>query len=261
MNALREVNTLITTYGVDDAVLGSLRDSKVAARVADQLLDLRSEITKEASAAVMSLTEQASHLAAFPALVVEVLSGPLLKLVAVPHKVMSDQGHAAASCVFAVAQSHRVLARLSETQTDRRAPVNLRARCAEYLRTALATWSEEVLSREPDTLEVAILAGVGDASPDVRCLEPLSLAHLALTLTHVRAPSLQVRRASKASFELFRELFPPRAARLLSRMDAAGACVTGYEVLSPPPKKAEGFTCAPLPLTLRRPEVDQQRRA
>lgn len=205
MAALREVNTLITTYGVDDAVLGSLRDSKVAARVADQLLDLRSEITKEASAAVVSLTEQASHLAAFPALVVEVLSGPLLKLVAVPHKVMSDQGHAAASCVFAVVQSHRVLARLSETQTDRRAPVNLRARCAEYLRTALATWSEEVLSREPDTLEVAILAGVGDASPDVRALSPFPGATRS-TLT--RAPRLAGAPSQQGQLRLFQRALP-----------------------------------------------------
>ena len=195
--ALRELQHTLQSDGCDEAYLSCLRDSKCAARVADQLLDLRSEVTKEACATVVALTHAASSLPAFPALVVEVLSGPLLKLVSVPHKVMSDQGHGAASTIFSAAQSHRVLARLSEAQTDRRAPVALRARCAEYLRSALQSWPEDILSRDVDSMEAAILAGVSDASPDVR-------------------------RLSKASFELFQELFSQRAARLLSRMDAAG---------------------------------------
>jgi hypothetical protein len=94
----------------------------------------------------------------------------LLKLVAVPHKVMADHGHLAASASFAAAASHRVASRLAESQSDRRAPVNLRVRCAEYLGRALAVWSEDVLAREPETFEAAIAAGVTDASPDVRAL-------------------------------------------------------------------------------------------
>ena len=92
----------------------------------------------------------------------------MLKLVAVPHKVMSEHGNVAASAALATAQSHRVAARLAEQQQDRRAPVALRARCAEYLARALAEWSEDVLGREPEVFEAAIAAGVGDASPDVR---------------------------------------------------------------------------------------------
>ena len=93
---------------------------------------------------------------------------PILKLVAVPHKVMSEHGNVAASAALAAAQSHRVAARLAEQQQDRRAPVTLRARCAEYLCRALAEWNEDVLGREPEIFEQAIFHGVGDASADVR---------------------------------------------------------------------------------------------
>lgn len=93
---------------------------------------------------------------------------PLLKLVAVPHKVMAEHGHSAATACFAVAQSHRVAARLAEAVADKRAPVLLRARCADYLRGALADWSDDALAKEPEVFEAAIAAGSVDASPDVR---------------------------------------------------------------------------------------------
>ena len=98
----------------------------------------------------------------------QTLLAPILKLVAVPHKVMSEHGNVAAGAAFSAAQSHRVAARLAEQQQDRRAPVVLRARCAEYLARALAEWNEDVLAREPEIFEAAIAAGVGDASADVR---------------------------------------------------------------------------------------------
>jgi hypothetical protein len=93
---------------------------------------------------------------------------PLLKLVAVPHKVMAEHGHTAAAACFAVAQSHRVAARLAEAVAEKRAPVLLRARCADYLRGALADWSDDALAREPEVFEAAIAAGSVDASADVR---------------------------------------------------------------------------------------------
>jgi hypothetical protein len=92
----------------------------------------------------------------------------MLKLVAVPHKVMSEHGHLAASAALGAAQSTRVAARLTETQADRKTPVNLRVRCAEYLLCALERWSADVLAREPETFEAAIAAGVTDASAEVR---------------------------------------------------------------------------------------------
>jgi hypothetical protein len=100
----------------------------------------------------------------------QVLMAPILKLVAVPHKVMSEHGNVAATAALGAAQSHRVAARLAEQQQDRRAPVTLRARCAEYICRALAEWNEDVLAREPEIFEAAIAAGVGDASGDVRAL-------------------------------------------------------------------------------------------
>jgi hypothetical protein len=106
----------------------------------------------------------------------QTLMAPLLKLVAVPHKVMSDHGNSAAIAALGAAQSHRVAARLAEAQVDRRAPVTLRMRAAEYLLRALTVWSEDVLAREPETFEAAIAAGVTDASPDVRA--PAALRRL-----------------------------------------------------------------------------------
>lgn len=167
ISALRELAALFAN-GLDDGALSALRDAKAAQRLGEQLADLRSEVTREATAAVIALTDAACDLPGFAPLVVEVLCTPLLKLCAVPHKVMSDQGHAAAGHTFGAAASHRLLARLAEAQLDRRAPHVLRARCAEYLRSALASWPEDVLARDPDTLEAALLAGVSDASPDVR---------------------------------------------------------------------------------------------
>ena len=173
----------------------------MAARLADQLADLRSEVTREASSTVVCLTEAAGACSGFPSLVLEargpprapaatqrsaalrtpclcallltrraaqVLMAPILKLVAVPHKVMSEHGNVAATAALGAAQSHRVAARLAEQQQDRRAPVTLRARCAEYICRALAEWNEDVLAREPEIFEAAIAAGVGDASGDVR---------------------------------------------------------------------------------------------
>ena len=178
------------------------------------MADLRSEVTREASATVVTLAEAAGTCASFPTLVLEARSrracracawlqrsavepfwqrarvrarpdarrrgaqtllAPMLKLVAVPHKVMSEHGNIAASAAFSSAQSHRVAARLAEQQQDRRAPVALRARCAEYLARALAEWNEEVLGREPEIFEAAIAAGVGDASADVRARTPTAL--------------------------------------------------------------------------------------
>jgi hypothetical protein len=212
---------------------------------------LRSEVTREASATVVALSEEAGTLPGFAALVLEaralhpraaahtraprratratqcrdatpaapqlratrhathpcvrsthsthrsrasrtpsltphqVLMPSLLKLVAVPHKVMADHGHLAASASFAAAASHRVAKSLAESQSERRAPVNLRVRCAEYLGRALAVWSEDVLAREPETFEAAIAAGVTDASPDVRAPR-LRAAHRAWLRTHAR---------------------------------------------------------------------------
>lgn len=166
--ALRDLSARLRSTGLDEAELCALRDSKCAARLASQLLDLRSEVTREASAAVTALAERGGALPSFPALAAEVLTPPLLRLVAVPHKVMSDQGHAAASALFAAAASHRLLARLAEAQTERRSPALLRARCAEYLCAALRAWPPDALLRDPGPLEDALLAGVGDAAPEAR---------------------------------------------------------------------------------------------
>ena len=107
--ALRELSSRFRSSGVDEGGLCALRDSKCAARLGGQLLDLRSEVTREASACVAALAEEAAHLPAFAGLAAETLTGPLLRLVAVPHKVMSDQGHAAASLLFASLTIFRAL--------------------------------------------------------------------------------------------------------------------------------------------------------
>ena len=175
MVALRELSARFRGHALDEPALCALRDSKCFARLGDQLLDLRSEVTREASSAVAALAEEACALPSFAALACDVLAPPLLRLVAVPHKVMSDQGHAAAAALFAAAPSHRLLCRLAEAQADRRSNPLLRARCAEYLHAALEAWPPETLARDPESVEAALLSGVGDAAPDVRLLCSLSL--------------------------------------------------------------------------------------
>jgi len=244
VSSLRELSTRFRGGTMDEAELAALRDSKCASRLGAQLLDLRSEVTREATSAVTALAAVAAALPSFPPLVVEVLTPPLLRLVAVPHKVMSDQGHCAAAALFAAAPSARLLARLAEAQTDRRSPALLRARCAEYLAAALRCWPADALARDTEPLEAALLAGVGDAAPEVRarhaapCAARVTARHAGARGRRAAQPvpcevrsrnrarllrASQVRRFSKASFELFRDAFPARAARLLTRMDASGA--------------------------------------
>lgn len=258
--------------GLDERSLAALRDSKAVARLGENLGDLRSEVTREAAACCAALADHAAGLRAFPPLVADVLCGPLLKLCALPHKVMSDQGHAAASAVFASAPSHRLAGRLAEQLLDKNAPKQMRARCAEYLRDALACWPLDGVLLHPSldpTLERVLLAGVADASPDVR-LSPRRGGRLQGSGPPALArrqrgfggggesggrprgvdpppPPPQVRRVTRASFDSFKELFPARAAELLGRMDAAGAEAGGGRRPPPSPFAAGRSRSRPQP--------------
>ena len=67
--------------------------STCAHELASQLLDLRSEVVKEASACVSALTARGgANRVRFPAIVLEAFAPALLRLLAVPQRLLADQG-------------------------------------------------------------------------------------------------------------------------------------------------------------------------
>jgi hypothetical protein len=86
--------------GLDDHFLVEFH-RKCAHELAAQLLDLRSEVVKEAAACVSALTARGGgNLGRYPTIVLDAFAPALLKLLAVPHRALSDQGHLAAVAAF-----------------------------------------------------------------------------------------------------------------------------------------------------------------
>lgn len=75
-----------------DAARAGRRDTKCAQRLGEQLLDLRSEVTREASATVCALADAAGSLPAFPTLLLEARARRALRAQPQPWR----QGHRAA---------------------------------------------------------------------------------------------------------------------------------------------------------------------
>lgn len=215
---LKKVTELLRSgSGELDAFLPLLREKKVAQYLAGQLGDLRSEITKEACACLTALAQACCGRPTFGVLLLEVFMGPLLKLVAMPHRVMSDNGHLAALAVFSCVQMYKFIPRITEALFDKKV-VALRIRCSEYLLKVVTEWSPDVVGKELDAVEAAIAKGIADASQEVR-------------------------RTCKQCYQALEAGWPLRAEKLLARLDPAGQKLIMTE--QPPPSPASRVLSSP----------------